>query len=203
MMVMRKRRSQSFRATSLNMACRWPTITLRAVLILGCMAILGCGSKEPKRVQAIRIIQYGIMEYGDASLERDKTSSIKADISRASAIRIAVPTDRIPLREGLSYGISFVVEGPVTSQTIPVKVILKSSHPCVLRSTGEIVYQNDTVMEARIGVPRYVGGRIVSEKENLCVGSSQQRGSETFEIYYGGKKYAEQRFEMVTDDGIQ
>lgn len=202
MKMMRTRRSHLSKATLLNTVRPWSTITVYTVLILGCAAILGCSSKEPIRVQAIRIIQYGIMEYGGALSQKDKTSSIGAEVSRASAVRIVVPTDRIPLREGLSFGIAFVAEGPASSLTVPVTVILKSSHPCVLRSTGETVYQNDTVMDVLMGVPRYVGGRIVSEKENLCVGRSQP-GPETFEIYYAGKKYAEQRFEIVPEGGVK
>lgn len=173
-------------------------IFLRKAPIVGCMIILGCIAKDPDRVQAINIIQYGIMEYRGAVAENDKTSSIGAEITRAPEIKIAIPTSRIPLREGLSYGIAFVVEGPAASQPIPVNVILRSSHPCVLRTTGAVVYQNDTVLNVRVGIPRYIGGRIVNGKESPCVGPSVP-GIATFEIYYAGKKYAEQKFLIVSD----
>ena len=101
-------------------------------------------------------------------------------------IKIIKITDRIPLRAGLAYGIAFVVTGLSISESIAVTVVQRTSYPCVLRSTGAVVYQNDTLLNVRIGVPRHVGARIVAGEDSPCV-DPPGPGIETIEIYYEGK----------------
>ena len=177
-----------FRRTTAVLASAFPLCVLGA-----------CSAPNQTPVQAIEILAHGIMEYGSAPTEKDQSSSIGAEITRSPAVKIVTVTDHIPLRVGISYGISFVVKGSAVADAVPVTVVLKTSYPCVLRSTGAVVYQNDTILNVRIGVPRYVGARIVTGVDSPCV-DPPGPGVETFEVYYDGKKYAEQRFSMLPDN---
>lgn len=166
------------------------------------LLISGCSSPAHNRVEAIDITEYGVLTYSGGITKKDPTSSMGADLTKAPVINLATTTNRIPLREGLTFGVGFVVKGPTEPESIPITVIVKSSTPCTLRTTGVVVYQNDIVLNVRVGLRRYVGARIARENDNPCV-EPPGPGIETFELYYQGKKYAEKQFLVVPDDSAQ
>lgn len=108
-------------------------------------------------------------------------------------------TNRVPIRPGLTYGVRFVVQGNPQGAAVDIRVILRSTNACVLRETGQVVYHNDSVLKVRIGEPRHIAGRFpVSEEENHCIGESQP-GTNTFELYHGGRKLAEKTFQLIKE----
>ena len=125
-------------------------------------------------------------------------SSVGARIGRARALRIAKQTYRIPYKPGLSYGVAFVVRGTPPGGLIDLKVILTSSTPCVLKTNGEVVYHNDSILRVRIGELRHIGAAIVSGEQNHCR-ETPEPGTETFELFYGDDKLAEKTFELFRE----
>jgi len=102
-----------------------------------------CSTGEDVRADSIDIVGFGILGFDEARFEPDAPSSVGARIGRARALRIVRQTDRIPCRPGLSYGIAFVARGTPPGGVGDLKVILRSSTPCVLKTTGEVGYPND------------------------------------------------------------
>lgn len=146
----------------------------------------------------IDIVGYGIFEYGQAVRERDATSPIGAEMARAPAIHVSVQTDRIPNQTGISYGIAFVVRGEPPGAPVDIRVVLRSSAGCVLRTTGALIHENASTLSVRLGELRHIGGRIVPPEEDHCTGRPAA-DTETFELYYAGEKLAEKRFQIVPD----
>lgn len=167
--------------------------TVCALLLAACGA-----SPTSPRVSSIDIIEYGIFEYGQAVRETDATSPIGAEIARAPAIRVSVQTDRIPNRAGISYGIGFVVRGEPPDALVDIRVILRSSAGCVLKTTGALIHENASTLQVRLGEVRHIGARIAPPQEDHCTARSRANG-ETFELYYHGDKLTEKRFEILDD----
>ncbi len=176
----------------------WHKVT--AAVIIGCLTIAGCAGRYAPAVTSIDIIGFGILEYDRATSEKDLTSSIGAELFRAQRLRLSQPTDRIPLRTGLTYGVAFVVHG-TSSGVVNIKVVLRSSNPCILKETRQVVYQNDSVLQVRIGELRHIGGKFVPAEEDQCLGPYRP-GTNTFELYYGDRKLAEKTFQLVPDDTL-
>ena len=160
------------------------------------LALAGCGGQQSPKVSGIDIVGFGIFEYEQAVREPDPTSPISAEMARAPAIRVSVQTDRIPNENGISYGIAFVVRGQPTGAQVDIRVVLRSSAGCVLKTTGAVIHENASTLQVRLGELRHIGGRIVPPEEDHCTGRPAAE-TETFELYYEGEKLAEKRFRLV------
>ena len=164
---------------------------IAVVAILAC----GCVAQDDTKSAAVDIIGYGILEPDSVAMRADESSTVGAKRGSAQELRVAVQTDRIPLRPGLIYGMAFVLRD-VPMQEAQVRVVLRSSNPCVLKASGETVYHNDTTLTVKVGEVRHIGARIpASAEENHCVGESAPDRS-TFELYLGYRKLAEKTFEV-------
>ena len=160
-----------------------------------CFAAGGCSPQSAVDVSHIEIVAFGIMHRAAARYRPDDTSSIGAPIGQASDMRIVERTDRIPFRLGLAYGVAFVVRGTPPGAPVEVKVVLTSSSRCVLKSTGEVVHRNESVLPTRIGDLRHIGVAITAGEENPCR-ETPGPGTETIELYHGARKLARQTFEL-------
>lgn len=168
--------------------------------VLTCLAacVAGCSPSPHPQVSAIEIVAYGEMEYGQSTSGIDPASPIGARLALAQGMHVAHQTERIPLRSGVAYGVAFVVRGSPPDAVVDVRVLLRSSAGCILKTTGEVVYENETILPVRIGRLRHISGRIVDPQDDHCA-SPMGPSTDTFEIFYGGKKLAEKRFELVND----
>ena len=90
------------------------------------------------------------------------------------------------------------MRGTPPEALVDLKIILRSSTPCVLKTTGEVVYHNDSILQVRIGEMRHIGAAIVSGEENHCR-DTPEPGIETFELLYGGHKLAEKTFRLFRE----
>lgn len=175
---------------------RFPSIA--APCLAACLGVAACSPDRDVTVESIDIVDYGVLEFDRAAISNDPTSSVGAQLSHATRVRVVQQTDRIPLREGLSYGVAFRVQGRPAGAVVPIKVILRGSSPCLLKQTGEVVYHNDTVLDVKLGDVRHIGGRITSGEDNHCV-ETPGSGNETFELYFEDRKLAEKRFHLVRE----
>ena len=173
-------------------ACLW-IASLLVLLMLG-----SCGQNKPAVVSSIEVVRFGLLEIVDSANTLDATSSIGAEIAHAREMRVSHQTDRIPLRPGISYGIAFVVHGTAPDGIVEIQVVLRSSSPCVLKQTGQPVYQNDTTLRVKLGEVRHVGARIAAPEESHCK-NIPGPGFETFELRYRNRKLAEKTFEVIPE----
>ena len=175
-------------------------LSTRAIVrVSAALALAACSSDDGVRVDSIEIVAYGVLEFETAVSGKDPTSSVGAPLSHAARIHVVRQTDRIPLREGLLYGVAFVLRGRPAGAGVPVKVVMRSSRPCVLKQTRQVVYHNDTTLDVRIGDLRHIGAKITSGDDNLCV-DPVGPGIETFEFFYQDRKVAEQKFDVYLED---
>ena len=157
--------------------------------------LTACASDAPVTLQ---IAGYGIIESDRVVMRIDKTSTVGAKRADARSMQVAVTTERIPLRKGLSYGIAFrVMRAP--TQEVQLKGVLRTSSPCLLKDSGKVVYHNDSVLTVRIGQLRHFGARIpASESENHCIGEPQP-GTDTFELWFEDQKLVERTFHVYRE----
>lgn len=163
------------------------------VCLAGCLA--GCDSSSQPQVSAIDIVAYGELQYDQSKSGTDPTSPIGAQLAVAEGMRVSRQTDRIPLRQGVAYGLAFVVRGTPPDAVVDIMVVLRSSAGCKLKATGKVVYENESTLQVRIGQLRHIGGRIVGPQQDHCVGPPAP-GTDTFELWHRGRKLAEKRFEL-------
>lgn len=157
------------------------------------VALAACAPPSEPEIFSIDIIGFGIFEYGAEQTANDPNSPLGAQITRAKEVRIAQQTDRIPLREGLAYGVAFVVHGDRPGAVVPIDVRLRSTAPCVLKSSGETVYENESTLSVRLGEVRHIGGRIPTAAEDHCA-NAQAPGTDTLVLSFRGRQFAEKRF---------
>ena len=172
------------------------TIQRSHVACLLAMVIVACGCSTPHSPDVqVQIVGFGTIETVGLVMRADETSSVGAKLGGAKAMRVVAETQRIPLRPGVSYGIAFkVIKAP--SEEVALKAVLRSSSPCTLKSSGQTVYHNDSVLRVKVGQLRHLAARIpASERESHCVGDSQA-GTDTFQLWFDGKKVAEKTFEI-------
>lgn len=174
-----------------------PTILVRPSVAFLAILAHGCISSTAPPV-LLRLTAYGIIESERVVMRADETSSVGAKRADATAMRISTSTDRIPLRPGISYGVAFrVIEAP--SPEVRLNAVVRTSSPCVLKSTGEVVHHNDSVLTVRVGQLRHLGARIpASGSENHCRGDPRP-GTDTFELWFEGRKLAEKTFEVYRE----
>lgn len=166
--------------------------TMAIVALTNCMPTIG------ERPVLLEVVDYGIIESDRVTMRPDETSSVGAKRANSLSMRIAATTTRVPLRAGLSYGLAFMVtEAP--SQEVSIKAVLRTSAPCVLKASGNVVYHNDTVLKVRVGEVRHLGARIpASDRENHCRGDPKP-GIDTFQLYFGDRKLVERTFEVYQE----
>ncbi len=181
-----------------NDGFRLPAVFRITALVALCVAAGSCVPQGDMVVDSIDILAFGILEFDRTTADKDPTSSVGARLVRGQRFRISQQTDRIPLKQGLSYGVAFVVKGTPSDAVAEVKVILRSSSPCVLRESHEVVHHNDSVLQVRIGELRHIGGIIASGDDNHCV-DTPGPGTETFEFHHGGRKLAEKSFHLFVE----
>ena len=182
---------------TLVFARRIATVGVSVSMIAAIVALAGC-MPIPERPVELEVIDYGVIESAQVSMRPDETSSVGAMRVTSSSMRISSRTARVPLRAGLSYGLAFrVTKAP--SEEVSIKGILRTSAPCVLKATGNVVYHNDTVLKVKVGELRHLGARIpASGSENHCRGEPQP-GIDTFQLYFGDQKLAEKIFEVYRE----
>jgi hypothetical protein len=170
---------------------------LWAAALFGCVILASCATIEEDPV-VLQVVGYGILENEGVTLRTDETSSIGAKRVDGRGLRIATTTDRVPLRPGLSYGIAFrVFRAPWPE--VPIKAVLRTSASCVLKTSGEVVHHNDSLLKVKVGQLRHIGMRIpASDSENPCLGDPGP-GTDTLELYFGERKLAEKRFEVYRE----
>ena len=169
------------------------------LVAVGMFAASSCAPIQQVAVSDIEIEEFGIFNYRSIRTELDEMSSAGSKLGLAKGLHVLSKTNRIPIRGGLAYGVRFVVHGDPQNTTIDIKVILRSTNACILRATGRVVYQNDSVLKVRIGEPRHVGGRFpLSDEENDCIGAPRP-GTTTLELYYGNRKLAYKEFQIVQE----
>jgi len=141
-----------------------PFGTITSLSLAVCLGAAACSPDRDIAIESIDIIAYGVLEFDRAGISKDPASSVGAQLSHATSIRVVQQTDRIPLREGLSYGVAFRVQGRPAGAVVPIKVILRFQPVCI-------------EAHARSGVPqRHSIGREAGRRALYRGKNHQRRG---------------------------
>lgn len=156
--------------------------------------LAGCSSTAAPEVK-IEVLGRGIMQTEIVTWRDDPSSSIGAKRADSRSMRIVRQTELIPLEPGLTYGIAFrVTHAP--QDVVQLRAELLTSAACRLKTTGEVVYHNDSILTVRVGELRHLAATIpASAAENPCDGEPLP-GIDTFTLSYNGYKLAEARFQV-------
>ena len=169
-------------------------MTRIGIVFLLVSGLAGCTSTPAPAVK-VEVLGRGIIQTENVSWRDDPSSSIGAKRADSRSMRIARQTELIPLQPGLTYGIAFrVTHAP--QQVVQLRAELRTSAPCRLKATGEVVYHNDSTLTVRVGEVRHLAATIpASPAENPCEGEPRP-GMDTFTLSYNGYKVAEGRFQV-------
>ena len=134
-----------------------------------CVALAGCTQTPDLRVK-LEVLGGGIIEREGVAWREDPSSSVGAKGADARALRVVRQTELVPLEPGISYGIAFrVTEAP--QESVQLRAVLKTSAPCKLKATGEVVHHNDSVLLVRVGDVRHLAATIpATPEQNHCEG---------------------------------
>ncbi len=170
-------------------------MTRICIVLLLVSGLAGCTS-TPEPVVKVEVLGRGIIQTEIVSWRDDPSSSIGAKRADSRTMRIVRQTELIPLQPGLTYGIAFrVTQAP--EHVVQLRAELRTSAPCRLKTTGEVVYHNDSILTVRVGEVRHLAATIpASPAENPCDGKPLP-GMDTFTLSYRGNKLAEARFQVA------
>ena len=148
----------------------------------------------------MEVLARGIIEQESVEFRDDPKSSIAARLGAAIGMRVVNATSVIPLVPGTSYGIAFrVTRAP--APTIPLKVVIETSAPCRLKSSGVVVDRNESEIMVRVGEVRHIAARIpANDDENPCQGAPLP-GIDTLSIFHDGRLVARERFMVALPAG--
>ena len=164
-------------------------------LFLAIASAAAACTATPEPAVRLELLGAGIIEKTATTWREDPSSTVGAKRADARALRIVEQTQVIPLQPGLSYGIAFrITKAP--QQVVRLRAVLQTSAPCKLKSTGEVVHHNDSMLTVRVGDVRHLAATIpATPDENHCEGEPQP-GIDTFAIYAEGEKLVETRFQV-------
>ena len=171
-----------------------------SILIAAAAPPIAASNNRVDPVIRIELLARGIIENDRVEFRDDPTSRIGAKRGAAIGMRVVNATSQIPLAPGTAYGIAFrVTQAPAA--TIQLKVVIESSAPCRLKSTGVLVHRHDAEIRVRVGDVRHIAARIpANDDENPCQGAPQP-GMDTLSIFYEGRLLASERFMVVLPAG--
>lgn len=162
--------------------------------------LLSSGCTHPPRHEVkLEVLGAGIIERQGIAWKDDADSSVGAKRADARVLRIVKETRLVPLQPGISYGISFrVTQAPQDS--VQLRAVLKTSAACKLKSSGEVVYHNNSVLSVRVGDVRHLAATIpATAEQNHCEGDPLP-GMDTFTLLHGERKLAEASFQIHRPD---
>lgn len=169
-------------------------MTRTGIVFLLVSGLAGCTSPRDPVVK-IEVLGRGIIQTEVVSWRDDPSSSIGAKRADTRSMRIVRQTELVPLQPGVTYGMAFrVTHAP--QQVVQLRAELRTSAPCRLKATGEVVYHNDSTLAVRVGEIRHLAATVpASPDENPCEGEPLP-GMDTFTLSYNGSKLAEARFQV-------
>jgi hypothetical protein len=172
---------------------------IRPKAICATLVLLCACESIPKPDVELEILAAGIIESEGEVMRADPSSSVGAQRTGARSMRVVESTALVPLRPGISYGIAFrVTRAP--EESVQLRAVLKTSAPCKLKTTGEVVYHNDSVLSVRVGAVRHLAATIpATTEQNHCEGDPLP-GIDTFTLLHDDKKLAEARFQIFRAD---
>jgi hypothetical protein len=173
----------------------WAAFMTRISIVFLLASGLAACTSTPAPAVKVEVLGRGIIQTETVSWRDDPTSSIGAKRAGSRSMRIVRQTELIPLQPGLTYGIAFrVVHAP--QQVVQLRAELRTSAPCRLKTTGEVVYHNNSTLTVRVGEVRHLAATIpASATENPCEGDPLP-GMDTFTLSYNGYKLSEARFQV-------
>ena len=142
------------------------------------------------RVDSIVILEKGSFKAQVANGKRDD-HALAGRPRTLAAVKLIKDTEIIRIKPGLFFGIRYVIRGAPLGARVPVKIVQRYPkaglhNPQTQKTT--FGFQRSALNS--IGYPNYEGYHLGKTWEAVA-------GTWIFEIWYGGRKLAEQKFELV------
>jgi hypothetical protein len=164
---------------------------MRTVLAFALVSFVAFGAPaQTARVDRIDVVEYGIYQT-EATKRTDTPSTAGGYVKSLTNIRNSEVTRTIPARPGVRFGFRYNVIGAPNGVQIPITVVDKFPEQG-LRKPGstETFYREEYVVTKTIGKESYTDYGFDHDWELVP-------GSWTIELWYQGRKLAEQSFTVV------
>lgn len=158
------------------------------MLAFAILALLSISPAAEVQVQGITIVEYGVYTADLQSTTRDASGVL---VSTSTNFRRVVATDRVPAKIGSRFGFRYTVVGAPQGQTVEIrKVTIYPPQGLQSPTMAQPLRHFERKLSVEIGKTTYTGYKLDDPWELVP-------GPWTFELWYGGRKLAEQKFTVV------
>jgi hypothetical protein len=162
-------------------------IALLFLLLL--LAVPGAYAQAPQ-IDRIDVVEYGIYT-GNTQAMQSAPGTATGTVSTISDIQHAATTRTIPAQQGVRFGFRFVVAGAPAGAIVPLHMVTIFPPPGLTNpATQQLKAQSEYDTTAAIGTTSYKGYNFTNDWEVAP-------GVWTMQIWYQGRKLAEQSFTVV------
>ena len=132
-----------------------PGLRLLALAVALLAAWAGAGASAAAQVASVdRLV---LLDHGLFQLKTGQRAAAPGTatgwVTAAEAATLVERTDRVPARQGVSFGVRFFVVGPDTGSDVSLAVVWRFPEPGVKNpATGNVYRQQTTEIDARVGM---------------------------------------------------
>jgi hypothetical protein len=156
------------------------------------LAVLASGAAHAQAPQVARIdvIEYGIYT-GTPQGARSEPGTAAGTVTTLSDIEHAATTRKIPAQQGVRFGFRFIVAGNPAGAVVPLHMVTIFPPPGLTNPATQIRKdRSEYESNAIIGTASFKGYNFTNDWEVAP-------GIWTMQIWYQGRKLAEQKFTVV------
>jgi Domain of unknown function (DUF3859) len=158
-------------------------------LLLSLLVSTGAYAQTPQ-VDRIDVVEYGIYT-GNTQGMQAAPGTATGTVSTISDIQHAATTRTVPAQQGVRFGFRFVVVGAPAGAIVPLHMVTIFPPPGLTNpATQQPKAQSEYDTSAAIGTTSYKGYNFTNDWEVAP-------GTWTMQIWYQGRKLAEQSFTVV------
>jgi hypothetical protein len=164
---------------------------MRIVLTLLLLLFAATGAyAQTARVDRIDVVEYGIFTANTQSMQ-SAPGTASGTVSTVADIRHAATTRTIPAQQGIRFGFRYTVIGAPAGADVPLHMVTIFPPPGLTNpATQQRKAQSEYDSSATIGTASYKGYQLTDPWEVVP-------GVWTLQIWYQGRKLAEQKFTIV------
>jgi hypothetical protein len=144
---------------------------------------------QAPQLDRIEILEFGIYSVTRQQIEKSQTTA-GGQLAVAKEYKLITPTEMVTARQGVSFGIKYVVIGKPNGSRVRSNWITRFPAGGLVNSNGRKFDRAEVAWEDTIGAPTY---RTYAFDETW----EMVPGVWTFELYFNGRKLGEKRFSVV------
>ena len=169
-----------------------------ALFVVACLSMAGNDAQARReftplatpRVDSIVILEKGRFEAQVDNGKRDD-HALAGRPRTVAPVKLIEDTEIIRIKPGLLFGIRYLIHGAPLGARVPIKMVQRYPKAGLHNpQTHKTTFGFQRSALNSIGYPSYEGYHLGKSWEAVA-------GTWIFEIWYGGRKLAEQKFELV------